>query len=189
MDKPDLLSELALKYLTDKCPQIKHPFTPFYFELLKDKQKSIKKVLEIGVGYPEMSNTRPHRLGASLFMWRDFFPNAQIYGADIYPGAIFTDNRIETFLRDQTNKEDLEKLIGKIGSDIDLVVDDGSHKTKDQIFTCLTSMPLLKNDVIYIIEDVTEPEAIAAALDMYNCQIPNLRRRFRDDNVIVVTHK
>ena len=33
------------------------------------------------------------------------------------------------------------------------------------------------------------PEKIAAALDTYNCQIPKLRRRFKDDNLVVVTNK
>jgi hypothetical protein len=75
----DPLSELAFKYLSDKCPQIKHSYTPFYYDLLKDKRNSIKKVLEIGIGSVEESTKwRPYRAGSSLIMWRDFFPNAQI---------------------------------------------------------------------------------------------------------------
>jgi hypothetical protein len=76
----DPLSQLALKYLSDKCPEIKHPFTPYYFELLKDKRKSFKKVLEIGIGYREMAlHWRYYRTGASLLMWRDFFPYAEAW--------------------------------------------------------------------------------------------------------------
>lgn len=186
----DPLSQLAVKYRSDKCPQIKHPFTPFYFDLFKDRRQSIKKVLEIGIGYKEMSNTRPHRTGASLLMWRQFFPNAQIYGVDIYPGAIFNDKkRIKTFLCDQSKKDDLLKLIKDMGSDIDLVIDDGSHRKEDQIFTCLTLLPIINKKVIYIIEDVKGPETVANELSIYDCQIPNLNPRFKDDNVIVVTHK
>lgn len=190
IDAADELSKLAFKYKTDKCPQIKHPFTPVYFEILKDKRKTIKKVLEIGIGYREMAlKWRPYRTGASLLMWRDFFPNAQIYGADILPHALYNDERIKSFICDQTNKDDLKRLIENIGSDIDLIVDDGSHRTSDQIFTCLTLMPIIDKKVIYIIEDVTAPETVAAALSMYNCRIPNLNGRFRDDWLVVVANK
>src|SRR3989344_7399798 len=162
MDKVDILSKLALKYLSDKCPQIKHPFTPFYFELLKDKRKTIKKVLEIGIGYREMAlKWRPYRTGASLLMWRDFFPNAPIYGIDILPNALYNGKRIKSFICDQTNKDELQNLIDNIGSDLDLIVDDGSHKTEHQIFSCLTLMPMVNKNVIYIVEDVSEPEKIA----------------------------
>lgn len=44
------LCEIAYKYGTDKCPAVKHSYTPFYYQLLKDKRQSVKKVLELGVG-------------------------------------------------------------------------------------------------------------------------------------------
>ena len=115
----DDLSKLAFKYGTDKTPEIKHPYTPFYYELLKDKRKTIKTVLELGIGtYDTMQHVRvvydprlkrDYHRGASLKMWRDFFPNAQIYGADISKEAMFKGKRITTLLCDETKKEDLEK--------------------------------------------------------------------------------
>lgn len=189
IEKADTLSKLAFKYETDRCPQIKHPFTPFYYELLKDRQESITKVLEIGIGYREMDFWRSYRTGAGLFMWRDFFPNAQIYGADIDPRAKVKAKRITTFLCDQTNKKELTNLIKIVGSDIDLIIDDGSHKTKDQIFSCQVIMPIINKNVIYIIEDVKEPETIASSLSRYDCLIPKFRQRFSDDNVVIVKYK
>ena len=161
----DELSELAYKYGTDKCPRIFHPYTPFYYELLKDRKNTIKKVLEVGIGYYEMLKYgdqsvwdknlgRQYMLGASLKMWRDFFPNAQVYGADIRKEVMFGDERIKTFLCDETKKEDIEQLIKNTGKDIDLFVDDGSHHWEYQIFLCLTAMPLLQKEVIYVIEDI-----------------------------------
>lgn len=190
-DKTDIdpLSELAFKYMSDKCPQIKHPFTPVYFELLKEKRESTKKVLEIGIGWREMAlKWRDYQTGASLFMWREFFPNAQIYGIDIEDRTLINDDRITTFLCDQTDEKDLTKLIDKIGNDIDLIIDDGSHITEDQIFSCKTFMPIVKKDVIYIVEDVKEPNIVANALNMYKTSIPALKRRFKDDNIVVVTN-
>lgn len=185
------LCKIGYKYGTDKCPEIYHSYTPFYYELLKDKRQSVKKVLELGVGYLEtMPWNSTYQRGASLYMWRDFFPNAQIYGADILPKVMFKDERIETFLCDETKKEDLIKLIKKTGSDIDLFIDDGSHAMKDQIFACLNIMPLLKKDVIYIIEDVEFPIEITNALGKYVSQTVQFRTGPRsDDTLIIVGHK
>jgi len=94
------LCEIAYKYKTDKCPQIKHAYTPYYYELLKDKRNKVKKVLEFGV-----------ETGASLRMWRDFFPNAKIYGADILKKWIFQEDRIKTYLCDENDEEQVKKLI------------------------------------------------------------------------------
>jgi len=167
------LCKLAYKYKTDKCPQIAHHYTPFYYELLKDRRESVKKVLELGIGYITVRNIKMgYIIGSSLYMWRDFFPNAQIYGIDIVPTSIFQDDRIETFLYDETKKEDLEDLIKKTGSDIDLLVDDGSHKTDDQIFAAKTLMPLLDKGVTYIIEDVGFNRRIMRELSDYDCYSP-----------------
>lgn len=185
------LCEIAYTYGADKCTEIKHPYTPFYYDFLKDTRDSIKKVLEIGVGCAStMGNSPRYHRGASLYMWRDFFPNAKIYGTDILPEALFKDERIETFLCDQSNGEDLKRLLKKTGTDIDLVIDDGSHIKEHQIFTCLYLMPLLKKDVVYVIEDVMYPEIVASALDTYDCQIPELAgRRHSDDRLIIVRNK
>ena len=151
MEFNNVLEAIAYYYGSDKCPQIGHFYTEYYYGLLKDKRESIKKLLEIGVGAVENMNChcKHYKDAASLYTWQDFLPRAQIYGIDILPSLVFKDNRIETFLCDQYNKEDLENLISKIGSDIDIVIDDGSHKPKHQVFTCRTLMPLLKKDVIY----------------------------------------
>lgn len=195
MNIRDSLSELAFKYGTDKCPQLNHAYTPFYYELLKDKRQSIKKVLEMGIGNGNHSRKYfPHAVtGASLFMWRDFFPNAQIYGADNDPGTMFTSERIETFLCDETKKEDLENLIKKTGSDIDLFIDDGLHSSYDQAFLCKTLMPLFKKDVIYIIEDIRLPGKLSRYLAEYVCYFPKLppkeRLKGSGDRMIIVKRK
>lgn len=181
------LCKLAFKYGSDKCPQIKHTYTPYYFDLLKERRLTIKKVLEVGVGE-----------GASLRMWRDFFPNAKVYGADIESGLLIKEDRIESFRCDQSSKDDLLELIKKTGSDIDLVIDDGSHIPEHQVFTCLTLMPRLKKNVIYVIEDVADP-SIKEHLGNYDYQIPELeyirsRHRWKFDisksnRLIIVRHK
>jgi hypothetical protein len=160
------LCRIAQKYGTDKSPWISdtqwgHSYTPEYYKRFGPIKDKVKKVLEIGIGMPKSMPRKVYQLthyvtGASLYMWREFFPNATIYGTDILPECMFKADRIETILSDQANKDDLKKLVKKIGRDIDIVIDDGSHIPAHQLFTCLTLKKLLKKDVIYVIEDVKE---------------------------------
>lgn len=194
------LCKIAYKYGSDKCPQLKHAYTPFYYGLLKNRRRSIKKVLELGIGhYRNMQQVemiydpglkRYYHRGASLKMWRDFFPNAQIYGADIVPEAIFEGERIKTYLCDERKKEDLVKLIKNTGSDIDLVVDDASHHVDDQIFASQTLLPLLQKNIIYIIEDVNHSKVIRKALgDGYDYILPDIPRKWHGGMLLVIRNK
>jgi predicted O-methyltransferase YrrM len=176
------LCDLALKYNSDKCPQIKHSYTPYYYDLLNPRRTIIKKVLEIGTAE-----------GASLFMWRDFFPHAMIYGAEIDPERVKLMNdqqRIRVFTCDQRIESNLENVIVHTGPDLDLVIDDGSHVMADQIFSCKTLMPLLQRHTIYIIEDARYWQTIVPQLSEYNVEVPKLAHVRRRDNIlIIVRHK
>lgn len=188
------LCKLGLKYRTDKCPQLRHSYTPVYYELLKDKRESIKKVLEIGIGTIwSMKHIKDYTVGASHKMWRDFFPNAQIYGIDIDPKVIFQEERIETYLMDSTNEQNIKELIDRIGSDQDLVVDDGPHGTRTQLNLAKTLLPLLTGDFIYIIEDSRNPDALKENLDFlfeYSVEVLKLPAKgMKDDNLVIVRPK
>jgi cephalosporin hydroxylase len=165
------LCQLAYMYRTDKCPKLKHPYTPYYYELLKDKK--INKVLELGV-----------KMGSSLYMWKTFFPEAKVYGIDIRKVEINKEG-IETFICDGTKKDELIKVLAKIGTDIDLFIDDGSHRTRDQIATCKILRPILKN-AIYIIEDVKYPDTLKKGLP-YKVEYPVLENiKYNDDRLAVI---
>ena len=192
------LCELAFKYKTDKCPQIGHTYTPQYYRLLKDKKESFKKVLELGVGtVVSMKHVEGYIPGASLRMWRDFFPNAQVYGTDIDPRCMFEDDRIKTFLVNTTRERELKKLIQEIGSDIDSVIDDGPHQVRVQLRTVRSLMPLLNKGVIYIIEDSHHPYALKDNLPEYDCEVLDLTKEptelykngKKDNSLVIVKHK
>ena len=189
------LCELAYRYGSDKCPQIKHPFTLFYHELFAAQRMTICKVLEIGIGdQDEMrwSHVPDYQTGASLKMWRDFFPNATIYGADIKPGCLFSEDRIRTYLCDQRDLASLTALIDRTGGDLDIVIDDGTHIPQDQVSTCRTLMPLLQPGVTYIIEDVGHNgyRRVLDELQDYDCRpIRHSKMVFRDDRIVVVRHR
>lgn len=193
------LCKIAFKYGTDKCPKIRHSYTPFYYELFSGRQDKIKKLLEIGIGYKSPDPRKQYQgyqIGGGLMMWRDFFPNAQIYGTDIRKDTLITGERLHTYLCDQYNAEQMGKLIKEIGSDIDIVVDDGSHKHEHQVWTCQFLMPLLKKDVLYIIEDVLYTDTIVKRLSNFNIMTvnfpirqPNRWSQKTDDVIIIVKNK
>jgi hypothetical protein len=194
------LCKLAFKYGTDKCPKIRHSYTPFYYELFKDRREKVKKVLEIGIGFKRNNRGKQYefyQVGGSIMMWRDFFPNAEVYGIDIVPSTLIKGERLHTYLCDQSSKEQLEDLIKKIGSDIDIVIDDGSHIHQHQVFTTRVLMPLLQKDVIYLIEDVEYTETVPKRLGNYNCMTVSFPFRtyrnkaniIHNDNIIIVKNK
>jgi len=174
------LDQLAIKYKADKFG--KHNYTPYYYELFKDRKETVKKVVEIGTAE-----------GASLFMWNDFFINAKIYGADIDPDRVSKEDlekfpRISIYECDQSFETDLVRLIKQTGTDIDLFLDDGSHKPEDQLFTCLFVMPMLNPESIYIIEDVADKSIIADIVEAgYVVDDKKFSDRY-DDRIIMVRY-
>ena len=103
------LFELVEKYGTDKTLS-KYTYTyDTLFEKIKDSTTSI---LEIGLGTldPTMPSSfkgntihfEHYKPGGSLRVWRDFFPNAQVYGVDIAKDCMFKEERIKTFLFDSS---------------------------------------------------------------------------------------
>jgi len=175
VNKLSELSEIAFKYGSDRCPQNGHFYTEYYSNLLKYRRNDIRSVLEIGIGKGALG----------LLMWREFFPNAIICGTDTRGSFLVRRTRILSFYCDQTKKEDLASLIGKTGSNIDIVIDNGSKRPEDQISTCLTLMPLLKKKVIYAIEGA-DP-SIQKQLGNYITDI--LSSKKNPDNIVVVRHK
>jgi SAM-dependent methyltransferase len=148
------LCELARKYGTDKggdhlqrgdtC----HTYTPAYWFMFRRRRHQVKAVLEIGIGG-----------GHSLRMWKEYFPNATIYGIDSNPECLAqAEDRIRCFQADQYNEAELNRVLDQIKSTLfDLIVDDGSHEPAHQIFTAQVLLPYLANDGVYVIEDI-EPD-------------------------------
>lgn len=125
------LSELAFMYNTDK---LSHGYIPFYETHLP---KNPKKILEIGV-----------KEGRSIQMWQKYFPEAEIHGLDLFladpipniPGVRFWQgNQCDWRLLEELRREDF-----------DLIIDDGSHNSRDQMITFFG----LYNGKHYFIEDL-----------------------------------
>ncbi len=142
------LCELAVKYGCDKTPSIHHRYTPYYHELLQGR--TIRAVLEIGIFK-----------GASLRMWRDYFPEALIWGIDNDPNCLVQEERIQSLLCDQSDPVSLNEFGDKFCPYFDLIVDDGSHNEQHQKISFWMLFPLLKTGGLYVIEDVQNPTRLS----------------------------
>lgn len=158
------LQELVHKYPNDKSIDFHgHDYIPGYTELFEPHRSQIKTVLEIGIGSKAHENhyrriVPNYNSGNSLRMWRDYFVNATIYGIDIVPDALFSEDRIVTMLADQFSNIHMTNLGKKIGK-LDVVIDDGSHQASHQVASFIYLSPYLVKGSIYVIEDV-QPDYI-----------------------------
>ncbi len=154
------LCALAEKYGVDKCPKIFHTYTPEYHATLHPYRSSFSKFVEIGIGNVPLMRPiigESYRPGASLRMWRDYFSNCQIIGCDILPEVMFTEERINTYLVDQS-KEDSLTTFGEQIDACDVILDDGSHIKSHMILSFRTLWKYIKPGGFYIIEDIKRPD-------------------------------
>jgi len=136
-----------------------HNYSEYYSELFFNKRKEIKNFLEIGLGTNNVNMASNMGIEgvplASLRAWRDYFENANIYGADIDRDILTDEDRIKTFFVDQTDPEAINLLFKKIGVDqFDVILEDGLHEYNANICFFENSIKYLNNNGIYIIEDV-----------------------------------
>jgi len=161
------IQELCVKYGTDKTPELGHPYAPIYDKLFKNLK--VERILEIGIGFRETMerHIKDYKPGASLRVWRDFFPEAQIYGIDIGPEAMITDEpRITTLIGDST---DYDWMVSQNLPTFDIIIDDGSHEHHDQLKTANNWLP--KATQFYFIEDVAWPNFQLRNLAQWNPQL------------------
>jgi len=165
------LNELSIKYKLDKniasgC----HNYIPGYTEIFEHRRYNVKKMLEIGIGSIENGQMGGviylgYKTGNSLKCWSEYFPNAMIYGIDIYKHGELNSERILTFQADQSNEKDLEIVISNVSGALDVIIDDGSHNAEHQVFSFLFLNKLLRKNGIYVIEDI-QPHNIDKFLDL-----------------------
>lgn len=136
-----------------------HNFAQYYSQIFHNQKDKIENFLEIGLGTNDIN--MPSNMGkdgkplASLRAWRDYFKNANIYGADIDRNILNNENRIKTFYVDQTNPDSIKDLFNQIGNKrFDIILEDGLHEFNANICFFENAINFLKTDGVYIIEDV-----------------------------------
>ncbi len=153
------LQEIINKFGSDKNLS---GYTPTYTELFEPIRDNQMNLLEIGIGtiirgaQSSMASTQiqNYKPGASLRAWKEYFSHALIYGGDIQEDTQFTEDRIQTFLFDSTNKEECDSTLNNMKFDI--IIDDGWHKWEAQLSTITNLFSRVKVGGYYIIEDIEQ---------------------------------
>lgn len=163
-----ILNALCEKYGSDKgairneghpYPWPPHSYADFMERHFQHCREYIKNVFECGIGTNNpnlISNmSAAGRPGASLRVWRDYFFNAMIYGADIDQTILFEEDRIQTSHCDQTDPDSIARMWNRFSHiEFDLMIDDGLHTFEAGRTLLEGSFHKLKKGGLYIIEDI-----------------------------------
>jgi SAM-dependent methyltransferase len=140
-----------------------HHYATTYSLLFQHRRRSIRRVFEVGIGTTDerfpANMTSIGSPGASLRAWRDFFPNAEIFGGDIDSNSLFQEPGISTFFCDQTDPHSISSMKKLTpGLQFDLIVDDGLHEFHAGVTFFREMSKMLSEDGVYVIEDVNWPD-------------------------------
>jgi hypothetical protein len=125
-----------------KCEDLDfEDYLPIYDKLWTPIRNNDIKLLEIGIGK-----------GGSLKMWKEYFSNASIIGADVDRNKLYNEDRIQTVFVDQNNIESLKEL-ANFGP-YDIIIDDGGHTMRQQQNSLAILFDYVKSEGYYVVEDV-----------------------------------
>ena len=136
------LAKLAVRFGTDK--HARHNYCEVYEKIFEPYRHKYISFLELGVFK-----------GSSITMWREWFSKAEIYGVEngtdlsMVPIIDLPNTKI---IEANTQNISVCDLLGR--KNFDIIVDDADHHPYAQLITLWNLWPLLKQDGIYVIEDV-----------------------------------
>ncbi len=199
----DPISILCEKYGSDKGglnnfsdKRKSHFYASYYHDLFKSKKEKINLVLECGIGTNDekipANMTKYGKPGASLRVFREYFKNAKIYGADIDKNILFNDNRIQSYYVDQLSTKSINKMWNEINKDnFDIIIDDGMHNFNASLNFFKISFIKLKKGGFYIIEDVNVSYLLELAkkLEKFNPMIVFTSNKNNIDDYLFIIKK
>ena len=155
------ITEILKKWDTDK--EYYHHYGVVYDELFKRFNRKDKlNILEVGT-----------QKGGSLLAWKEYFPNADVYGVDIVD-VVPEEYRKDTVTRVIADIKDVN-----FDMDFDIIIDDGSHYLGDIVYVVSQYIVKLRKGGMIIVEDVRDPnllyKVIANLLDDLKIAYPNLK--------------
>lgn len=136
-----------LKEIYNNLPKESSVKWNHYFDIYETHFKEFKdkpiNIMEIGVDG-----------GGSLKMWKQYFPNAKVYGIDTCSGCKnHEEDRIKIFIGDQADLNFLQTIVKEVGL-FDIIIDDGGHYPHQQIASLNFLFPNISLGGVYLIEDL-----------------------------------
>ena len=153
------LNKLANKYRSDKGDIYygAHAYARIYEQYLAEWRERPIRLLEIGLLRHDLQRrlSPPFADTPSLSMWKEYFPQAEIYGFDIADfSATPATPGVHVIQGDMGRVEDLERLLETSGGAFDVIIDDASHASHHQQRALACLFPHLNPGGFYIIEDL-----------------------------------
>jgi hypothetical protein len=154
------LANLIEKYGSDKNIS---GYSDLYSQVFETNGlNKINSFLEIGIGtlQPEIESTfignarlfPDYKPGNSLRAYREFFPQAKIYGIDVAEDCRLEEERLKTFIFDSTDAAKCREHLGSMS--FDAIIDDGLHTAHGQLKTLKNLFNRVAFDGFYIVEDL-----------------------------------
>jgi len=165
-----------------------HNYTRLYSQLFEHIRNKNINLFELGIGSNNVSI--PYNMGsmgtpgASLRGWKEYFCEGKIYGADIDKDILFQEDRIKTFYCDETSITDVQNLWDTINEKMDIIIDDGLHEFKHNLFFLENSINRLNSGGFYIVEDVCESDLI-----YWEKELPQLRKKYKNFSFKIISLK
>lgn len=156
---PDNSNLINLFYKSEYFSLKYKNYFPIYEKLFS--QYRGKKIIFVEIGVLS---------GGSLFMWKNYFgKDARIIGVELNPEAKkFEKYGFEIFIGNQSDENFWQNFFNQVG-DVDIVLDDGGHTNFQQIVTCCSCIPNIKDGGIMVVEDVFHSYGISyGAKGFYN---------------------
>jgi len=203
-----LMRGLCDKYGSDKGSNIDlqgkiyknpaHNYTDFYRLIFNQIRNSKLNILECGLGSNDEnipsnmgSNGKP---GASLRVFKEFFPNANIIGVDVDKKSLFEEERIKTYFLDQLNIDSIKEFKKNIlETTFDIIIDDGLHSFHANRIFFENLIEKLKENGSFIIEDVKSYDLVRFQNYFKNSKylvsyirLENYKNNILDNNLILI---
>ena len=183
------LIELAKKYGADKF--FSHSYLETYERILAHRK--VTRLLEIGIGHRDlMEPFVPFYVhGASLKIWNEYWPAAEVWACDIREDTLVNEGNIRSVVCDQSSGKSLAEMVFTVTDGLkhkfDVIIDDGSHQFEHQKLTADVLLPRVAEGGVYIIEDCY-PDTGAHLAARYGgyCIVGNKRP---DDTLVVIQRR
>ena len=165
-----------------------HNYTTYYYSIFNEIRNNKLRIFELGLGTNNVnldSNMGADgRPGASLYGWAEFFPNSDIFGADIDKDILFKEDRISTFYCDQTNPEVIKEMWSSpaLEQGFDIIIEDGLHTYEANVCFFENSIHKLNSGGYYIIEDILTHD-----IDKFKNKIVEWESMYKDCTFTLLT--
>jgi hypothetical protein len=176
----DITCDNRHRHFTDK--NLYHNYAGFYADLISSKVVSPAdfSLMELGIAR-----------GGSIAAWCESMPEASIVGVDKDLSLMWIEPHKYNNLKLLCGYHgEYQTYLPIMGKKFDIIIDDGSHQSSEQIQNFYTLRGFLKSGGIYVVEDVYPSNTYADGfLDQFELQDFSAKTGRFDDRVLTYTNK